>query len=246
MPGKTYPTSATALEGLLHDGMTIMVGGFGLCGVPQNLCVALRDSGVKGLTCISNNAGVDGAGLGLLLDTRQIEKMVASYVGENKTFESQFLDGSLEVELNPQGTMAERIRAGGAGIGAFFTPTGYGTPLTEGKETRRIDGRWQVLETALHADLALVQGMEGGRSGQPRLPHDRAQLQSADGRGGQGDGGRGRGDRAGRRARSAPGPYARGLRRPHRRRRGSDQGHRAPPDTAGIAHCAGEGGAGGD
>ncbi len=165
MPGKTYPTSAAALEGLLHDGMTIMVGGFGLCGVPQNLCVALRDSGVKGLTCISNNAGVDGAGLGLLLDTRQIEKMVASYVGENKTFESQFLDGSLEVELNPQGTMAERIRAGGAGIGAFFTPTGYGTPLTEGKETRQIDGRWQVLETALHADLALVKAWKADEAG---------------------------------------------------------------------------------
>ena len=165
MPGKTYPTSAAALEGLLHDGMTIMVGGFGLCGVPQNLCVALRDSGVKELTCISNNAGVDGAGLGLLLDTRQIEKMVASYVGENKTFESQFLDGSLEVELNPQGTMAERIRAGGAGIGAFFTPTGYGTPLTEGKETRRLDGRWQVLETALHADLALVKAWKADEAG---------------------------------------------------------------------------------
>ncbi len=165
MPGKVYSTSAAALEGLLHDGMTIMVGGFGLCGVPQNLCVALRDSGVKELTCISNNAGVDGAGLGLLLDTRQIEKMVASYVGENKTFESQFLDGSLEVELNPQGTMAERIRAGGAGIGAFFTPTGYGTPLTEGKETRQIDGRWQVLEAALHADLALVKAWKADEAG---------------------------------------------------------------------------------
>ncbi len=165
MPGKVYPSSAAALEGLLHDGMTIMVGGFGLCGVPQNLCVALRDSGATGLTCISNNAGVDGAGLGLLLDTRQIRKMVASYVGENKTFESQFLDGSLEVELNPQGTMAERIRAGGAGIGAFFTPTGYGTPLTEGKETRRLDGCWQVLETALHADLALVKAWKADEAG---------------------------------------------------------------------------------
>ena len=165
MPGKVYSNSAAALEGLLHDGMTIMVGGFGLCGVPQNLCVALRDSGATGLTCISNNAGVDGAGLGLLLDTRQIRKMIASYVGENKTFEGQFLDGSLEVELNPQGTMAERIRAGGAGIGAFFTPTGYGTPLTEGKETRRIDGRWQVLETALHADLALVKAWKADEAG---------------------------------------------------------------------------------
>ena len=165
MAGKVYPSSAAALEGVLRDGMTIMVGGFGLCGVPQNLCVALRDSGVTGLTCISNNAGVDGAGLGLLLDTRQIRKMIASYVGENKTFEGQFLDGSLEVELNPQGTMAERIRAGGAGIGAFFTPTGYGTPLTEGKETREIDGRWQVLETALHADLALVKAWKADEAG---------------------------------------------------------------------------------
>ena len=165
MPGKVYASSSAALEGLLHDDMTIMVGGFGLCGVPQNLCVALRDSGVKGLTCISNNAGVDGAGLGLLLDTRQIRKMIASYVGENKTFEGQFLDGSLEVELNPQGTMAERIRAGGAGIGAFFTPTGYGTPLTEGKETRQLDGRWQVLETALHADLSLVKAWKADEAG---------------------------------------------------------------------------------
>ena len=165
MPGKIYPGSAAALEGLLHDGMTIMVGGFGLCGVPQNLCVALRDSGVASLTCISNNAGVDGAGLGLLLDTRQITKMIASYVGENKTFERQFLEGILEVELNPQGTMAERIRAGGAGIGAFFTPTGYGTPLTEGKETRLIGGRWQVLETALRADLSLVKAWKADEQG---------------------------------------------------------------------------------
>ena len=165
MSEKIYRGSVAALEGLLCDGMTIMVGGFGLCGVPQNLCVALRDSGVSNLTCISNNAGVDGAGLGLLLETRQITKMIASYVGENKTFERQFLDGILEVELNPQGTMAERIRAGGAGIGAFFTPTGYGTPLTEGKETRRIDGRWQVLETALHADLSLVKAWKADEAG---------------------------------------------------------------------------------
>ena len=165
MAGKVYPSSADALDGLLRDGITIMVGGFGLCGVPQSLCVALRDSGVTDLTCISNNAGVDGAGLGLLLDTRQIRKMIASYVGENKTFEGQFLDGSLEVELNPQGTLAERIRAGGAGIGAFFTPTGYGTPLTEGKEARRIDGRWQVLETALHADLTLVRAWKADEAG---------------------------------------------------------------------------------
>jgi 3-oxoacid CoA-transferase subunit A len=153
---KVYTSSVSALEGVLFDGMTLMVGGFGLCGVPQNLVTALKDSGVNDLTCISNNAGVDGSGLGLLLETRQITKMIASYVGENKIFERQYLEGILEVELNPQGTMAERMRAGGAGIGAFFTPTGYGTPLTEGKETRQFNGRWHVLETALHADVSLV------------------------------------------------------------------------------------------
>ena len=129
MSTKVYPSSAAALEGLLHDGMTLMVGGFGLCGVPQNLVQALHDSGGKQMTCTSNNAGVDGAGLGLLLEARQIDKMVASYVGENKLFEQQFLDGVIEVELSPQGIMAERIRAGGAGIAAFFTRTGSGTPF---------------------------------------------------------------------------------------------------------------------
>jgi len=162
---KVYPSSAAALEGLLRDGMTLMVGGFGLCGVPQSLVLALRDSGVKQLTCISNNAGVDGAGLGLLLETRQIDKMIASYVGENKLFERQFLDGIIEVELNPQGTMAERMRAGGAGIAAFFTPTGYGTPLTEGKETRQFDERWFVLETALRADVSLVKAWKADEEG---------------------------------------------------------------------------------
>jgi len=165
MSSKVYTTSAGALEGLLHDGMTLMVGGFGLCGVPQNLVLALRDSGVTGLTCISNNAGVDGAGLGLLLETRQIDRMVASYVGENKLFERQFLDGIIEVELSPQGTMAERIRAGGAGIAAFFTPTGYGTPLTEGKVTRQFEDRWYVLETALHADVSLVKAWMADEEG---------------------------------------------------------------------------------
>ena len=162
MNTKVYSSSAAALEGLLHDGMTLMVGGFGLCGVPLNLVQELRDSGVKELTCISNNAGVDGAGLGLLLETRQIDKMVASYVGENKLFERQFLDGVIEVELSPQGTMAERMRAG---IAAFFTPTGYGTPLTEGKETRQFDGRWYVLETALRADVSLVKAWKADEDG---------------------------------------------------------------------------------
>ncbi len=162
---KVYTSSVSALEGVLFDGMTLMVGGFGLCGVPQNLVTALKDSGVNDLTCISNNAGVDGSGLGLLLETRQITKMIASYVGENKIFERQYLEGILEVELNPQGTMAERMRAGGAGIGAFFTPTGYGTPLTEGKETRQFNGRWHVLETALHADVSLVKAWKADALG---------------------------------------------------------------------------------
>ena len=162
---KVYPSSPAALDGLLRDGMTLMMGGFGLCGVPQSLIIALRDSGVTSLTCISNNAGADGSGLGLLLDTRQIKKMIASYVGENKTFEQQFLDGSLEVELTPQGTLVERLRAAGAGLAAFYTPTGYGTPLTEGKDTRQFDGRWYVLETALRADVALVKAWKGDAEG---------------------------------------------------------------------------------
>jgi 3-oxoacid CoA-transferase A subunit len=145
--------------------MTLMVGGFGLCGMPQNLILAVRDSGVKRLTCISNNAGVDDLGLGLLLQTRQTQKMIASYVGENKIFERQFLEGILEVELNPQGTLAERIRAGGAGIPAFYTPAGYGTPLAEGKETRQFGQRRYVLEEALHADVALVKAWKADGEG---------------------------------------------------------------------------------
>ena len=162
---KMYPSSAEALEGLLRDGMTLMVGGFGLCGVPQSLIRAIKDSGVKHLTCISNNAGIDDSGLGLLLQTRQIDKMIASYVGENKTFERQYLDGILDVELTPQGTLAERCRAGGAGIAAFYTPTGYGTPLSEGKDARQFDGRWHVLETALRADVSLVRAWKADEQG---------------------------------------------------------------------------------
>ena len=134
---KLYPSATAALEGVVADGQTLAVGGFGLCGIPEALIGALRDSGVKGLTAISNNAGVDGFGLGLLLETRQIRKMISSYVGENKEFERQFLSGELELEFNPQGTLAERLRAGGAGIPAFFTRTGYGTVVAEGKETRQ-------------------------------------------------------------------------------------------------------------
>lgn len=153
----------SALEAVrdIPDGATLMVGGFGLCGIPENLIHALRDKGVKNLTVISNNAGVDDFGLGLLLQTRQIKKMVASYVGENKTFEKQFLDGSLQVDLTPQGTLAERIRAGGAGIGGFFTPTAVGTVMAEGKEVREIDGRKYVFEKPLKADFALVKAWRG-------------------------------------------------------------------------------------
>src|SRR5262247_1249689 len=151
---KLYPNADEALKGLVADGQTLAVGGFGLCGIPEALIEALRDSGVKGLTAISNNAGVDGFGLGLLLATRQIRKMVSSYVGENKEFERQYLSGELELEFNPQGTLAERLRAGGAGIPAFYTRTGYGTVVAEGKETRDVDGETFVLETGLTADLA--------------------------------------------------------------------------------------------
>jgi 3-oxoacid CoA-transferase subunit A len=162
---KVFENAATALEGLLFDGMTIMAGGFGLCGIPENLILAIRDSGVKDLTIISNNCGVDDFGLGLMLQTRQIRKMVSSYVGENAEFERQYLSGELELEFNPQGTLAERIRAGGAGIPAFYTKTGYGTLVAEGKETREFNGEMYVMETALKADLSIVKAWKGDRSG---------------------------------------------------------------------------------
>lgn len=152
-------------EGRLRDGMTVMVGGFGLCGIPEQGIIALRDSGVTDLTVISNNAGVDDWGLGLLLHTRQIRKMVSSYVGECEIFEKQYLGGELEIEFNPQGTLAERIRAGGAGIPAFFTPTGFGTMVAEGKETRQFDGRNYVMETWLKADLSLVKAHTADKAG---------------------------------------------------------------------------------
>ena len=162
---KLYPDAAAALAGVVTDNQTLAVGGFGLCGIPEALIAALRDSGVKGLTAISNNAGVDGFGLGLLLETRQIRKMISSYVGENKEFERQFLAGELELEFNPQGTLAERLRAGGAGIPAFFTATGYGTVVAEGKETREFDGKHYVMETALVADVALVKAWKADKAG---------------------------------------------------------------------------------
>src|ERR1700753_1643179 len=146
---KVYPGAKQALEDIVKDGQTFAVGGFGLCGIPEALIAALRDTGVKDITCISNNAGVDGFRLGLLLETRQIKKMISSYVGENKEFERQFLAGELELDFTPQGTLAEKLRAGGAGIPAFFTKTGYGTVVAEGKETRQFDGEWYVMEKAL-------------------------------------------------------------------------------------------------
>jgi 3-oxoacid CoA-transferase subunit A len=162
---KVYKDAVSALAGLTRDGMTVMSGGFGLCGLPENLIVALRDSGAKGLTVISNNAGVDGFGLGLLLETRQIRKMVSSYVGENKEFERQYLAQELELEFNPQGTLAERIRAGGAGIYGFYTRTGAGTIVAEGKEQREANGEKFVLETGLTADLAIVKAWKGDTEG---------------------------------------------------------------------------------
>ncbi|WP_349616830.1 CoA transferase subunit A [Azotobacter salinestris] len=162
---KLYPSAQDALDGLVEDGMTLAVGGFGLCGIPEALIAALRDSGRKQLTVISNNAGVDGFGLGLLLETRQIRKMISSYVGENKEFERQYLSGELELEFTPQGTLAEKLRAGGAGIPAFYTRTGYGTLVAEGKETRQFDGEWYVMEKSLTADVALVKAWKADKAG---------------------------------------------------------------------------------
>src|ERR687894_559252 len=162
---KVYSDAHSALAGLIKDGMTIMAGGFGLCGIPEALIEAIRDSGAKDLTFISNNAGVDGVGLGRLLETRQIRKMISSYVGENKLFAQQYLSGELELEFNPQGTLAERIRAGGAGIPAFFTKTGVGTIIAEGKEAREFDGEQYVMERGLFADIALVHAWKGDTEG---------------------------------------------------------------------------------
>jgi 3-oxoacid CoA-transferase subunit A len=162
---KVFATPAAALEGAVRDGMTVAVGGFGLCGIPEQLIVALRDSGVKGLTCVSNNAGVDDWGLGLLLKTRQVRKMVSSYVGENAEFERQFMSGELELEFTPQGTLAERMRAGGAGIAGFYTRTGVGTVVAEGKPHMEFDGEPFVLERGIRADLSLVKAWKADPAG---------------------------------------------------------------------------------
>lgn len=162
---KIYPSAAAALEGIVHDGQLLAVGGFGLCGIPEALIDALRDTGAKNLTVISNNAGVDGFGLGKLLETRQIKKMISSYVGENKEFERQYLAGELELEFTPQGTLAEKLRAGGAGIPAFYTRTGVGTIVAEGKELREFDGHTYVMERALLPEVSLVKAHRADKSG---------------------------------------------------------------------------------
>jgi len=165
MANKVYKDARSALEGVLQDGMMVMCGGFGLVGIPDRLIHALRDAGVKDLTCVSNNAGIDGHGLGLLLETGQVKKMISSYVGENKTFAKLYLEGKLEIEFNPQGTLAERCRAGGAGIPAFYTKTGVGTEVAKGKETKVFDGQEYVMERGLVGDLALVKAWKGDASG---------------------------------------------------------------------------------
>lgn len=165
MVNKIYSSAKDALQDVVQDGQTLAVGGFGLCGIPESLIAALKQTGVKNLTCISNNAGVDGFGLGLLLESKQIKKMIASYVGENKEFERQFLSGELEVELTPQGTLAEKLRAGGAGIPAFFTATGVGTLIAEGKEEREFNGKPYILENSLTADIALVKAYKADTAG---------------------------------------------------------------------------------
>jgi 3-oxoacid CoA-transferase subunit A len=162
---KVYPDAKTAFAGLLKDGMLIMAGGFGLCGIPETLILAIRDAGIKNLTVVSNNAGIDAVGLGILLDSRQIKKMISSYVGENKTFAQQYLAGELEIEFNPQGTLAERIRAGGAGIPAFYTKTGVGTVIAEGKDVREFNGTKYVMERGIVADLAIVHAWKGDTEG---------------------------------------------------------------------------------
>lgn len=165
MKSKVYPDAASALAGLTFDGMTVAAGGFGLCGIPQDLIAALRDSGAKNLTVIGNNVGCDNHGMWLVLNNNQIRKVLASYVGENKILESRYMKGEIEIEFNPQGTLAERIRAGGAGIPAFYTRTGYGTKVAEGKETRQFNGEWYVMETGITADVSLVKAWKADTEG---------------------------------------------------------------------------------
>ena len=216
---KLYPDAAAALDGLLKDGMQIASGGFGLCGIPERLLDAVQASGVKDLTFVSNNAGIDNEGIGKLLRTRQVKKMISSYVGENKEFERQYLSGELEVEFCPQGTLAERMRSGGAGIPGFYTKTGVGTLIAEGKESEIFRRRRNMSLNAASSPIFAGQGVEGGPDRQCRLPQDRTQFQRAGGDLRQGLRGRGGRDRRTRRARSRLYPSARGLcpARDHRR-----------------------------
>ena len=223
---KVFADARSALEGVVRDGMTVMSGGFGLCGVPEKLIEALRESGVKHLTVVSNNAGVDNYGLGALLKTRQIRKMISSYVGENKEFERQYLAGELELEFNPQGTLSERIRAGGAGIWGFYTRTGAGTLVAKDKEQRVVNGDTFVLETGLVADLALVKAWRGDTEGNLDLSQDRAQFQSDDGHGRPRDDCRGRGTGAARHARARPRAHAGHIRPAHHPRHRLSADHR--------------------
>ena len=242
MANKVYPDAAAALDGLLRDGMTIMAGGFGLCGIPEKLILAIRDCGVKDLTVVSNNAGIDGAGLGLLLETRQIRKMISSYVGENKLFAEQYLAGELELEFNPQGTLAERIRAGGAGIPAFFTKTGVGTLVAEGKELREFDGETYVMERGIVADLAIVHAWKGDREGNLVYRKTARNFNPVMATAGQGHGRRGRASRRTRRDRPGPHPHAGHLRAAHRALPGLREAHRAAhgaPSAPGLRTKAG-------
>ena len=228
--GKVVGSFAEAVADI-GDGATLIVGGFGLCGIPEKAIAALREKGSRELVVVSNNCGVDDFGLGILLANRQIAKMVSSYVGENKIFEQQFLSGELEVELVPQGTLAERMRAGGAGIPAFYTPTGVGTPVAEGKETREFDGRSYLLEHALGGDFALVKAWHGDPLGNLVYRKTARNFNPLAAMAGRGHDRRGRGARRGRRARSRPGPHARDLRaadpRGRRLREADRAAHRA-------------------
>jgi 3-oxoacid CoA-transferase subunit A len=224
---KVYPDAKSALADVLKDGMMIMSGGFGLCGIAETLSDAIRESGVKNLTVISNNAGVDGIGLSRLLETRQIKKMISSYVGENKLFAQQYLAGELELEFNPQGTLAERIRAGGAGIPAFYTKTGVGTLIAEGKEVKEFDGEKYIMERGLVADLAIVHAWKGDTAGNLVYRKTARNFNR-----------RGRASGAGRRDRSGPHPYAWHFRQAHHRRRRRQEAHRVPqhsPASRGLS-----------
>ena len=239
---KIFPSAAAALAGVVRDGQLMAVGGFGLCGIPEALIAALRDSRVKDLTVISNNAGVDGFGLGLLLESRQIRRMISSYVGENKEFERQYLAGELELEFTPQGTLAEKLRAGGAGIPAFFTRTGVGTLVAEGKETREFDGHVYVMERALIPEVSLVKAQRR-QERQPGVQADGAQLQPGRGHGREDHDRRGRGDRRDRLDRPRRRAPARHLRPPNRPQRGAGKAHReADRPRCGAGRRGGPGG----